>query len=102
MFETREGILKHCSKTRAAQLGDVAERFLTNRQTTLEAQLANRADEIAYSNHDIDDGLRARLLTIEPLRQVPLFRRHHDEVNDRYGKIKNGNASCREGVGKDG
>src|SRR3546814_19046252 len=63
MFETREGILKHCSKTRAAQLGDVAERFLTNRQTTLEAQLANRADEIAYSNHDTDDSLRARLQT---------------------------------------
>lgn len=87
MFETREGILKHCSKARAAQLGEVAERFLHNRQTTLEAQLANRADEIAYSNHDIDDGLRARLLTIEQLRQVTLFRRHHDEVIARYGQI---------------
>lgn len=87
MFETREGILKHCSKARAAELGDVAERFLTNRQPTLEAQLANRADEIAYNNHDIDDGLRARLLTIEQLRQVELFRRHHDEVLARYGNI---------------
>ncbi|WP_028007339.1 deoxyguanosinetriphosphate triphosphohydrolase [Solimonas flava] len=87
MFETREGILKHCSKARAAQLGEVAERFLTNRQTTLEAQLANRADEIAYNNHDIDDGLRARLLTIEQLRSVSLFRRHHDEVLARYGAI---------------
>ncbi|HET8880536.1 MAG TPA: deoxyguanosinetriphosphate triphosphohydrolase [Solimonas sp.] len=87
MFETREGILKHCSKARAERLGDVAERFLTNRQTTLEAQLANRADEIAYNNHDIDDGLRARLLTIEQLRQVALFRRHHDEVIARYGEI---------------
>ena len=87
MFETREGILKHCSRTRAAQLGDVAERFLKNRQTTLEAQLANRADEIAYNNHDIDDGIRARLLTIEQLREVALFRRHHDEVLGRYGNI---------------
>lgn len=87
MFETREGILKHCSKARAAQLGEVAERFLHNRQATLEAQLANRADEIAYSNHDIDDGLRARLLTIEQLRQVKLFRQHHDEVIARYGQI---------------
>ncbi len=87
MFETREGILKHCSKARAAQLGAVAERFLERRQTTLEAQLANRADEIAYNNHDIDDGLRARLLTIEQLRSVPLFRRHHDAVMARYGSI---------------
>ncbi|MFT4045097.1 MAG: deoxyguanosinetriphosphate triphosphohydrolase [Solimonas sp.] len=87
MFETREGILKHCSKERATTLGEVAERFLTDRQTTLEAQIANRADEIAYSNHDIDDGIRARLLTIEQLRAVSLFRRHHDEVLARYGAI---------------
>lgn len=87
MFETREGILKHCSNARAAQLGEVAERFIRNRQTTLEAQLANRADEIAYNNHDIDDGLRARLLTLEQLRQVALFRRHHDEVIARYGQV---------------
>ena len=86
MFETREGILKHCSKNRAMQLGEVAERFLKGRQTTLEAQLANRADEIAYNNHDIDDGLRARLLTIEQMRETSLFRRHHDEVLARYGK----------------
>ena len=87
MFETREGILKHCSKSRAHTLGEVAERFLLRRQTTLEAQLANRADEIAYNNHDIDDGLRARLLTIEQMREVALFRRHHDEVIQRYGDI---------------
>ena len=87
MFETREGILKQCSAARARRLGDVAERFLTRRQTTLEAQLANRADEIAYNNHDIDDGLRARLLTIEQMREVALFRRHHDEVMQRYGAI---------------
>ncbi|HEY1077242.1 MAG TPA: deoxyguanosinetriphosphate triphosphohydrolase [Fontimonas sp.] len=87
MFDTREGILKHCSAARARTLGDIGERFLKRQQPSLEAQLANRADEIAYNNHDIDDGLRARLLTIEQLRDVPLFRRHHDEVMARYGSI---------------
>ncbi|SFF23689.1 dGTPase [Fontimonas thermophila] len=87
MFDTREGILKHCSVARARTLGDVGERFLKRTQPSLEAQLANRADEIAYNNHDIDDGLRARLLTLEQLREVPLFRRHHDEVLKRYGSI---------------
>ncbi len=87
MFETREGILKHCSANRARALGDIGERFLRRTQPGLEAQLANRADEIAYNNHDIDDGLRARLLTLEQLREVPLFRRHHDEVLQRYGAI---------------
>ncbi|MFP5307014.1 MAG: deoxyguanosinetriphosphate triphosphohydrolase, partial [Gammaproteobacteria bacterium] len=86
-FDTREGILKHCSAARARRLGDVAERFLARTQPSLEAQLANRADEIAYSNHDIDDGLRARLLTLEQLREAPLFRRHHDDVLKRYGEI---------------
>ncbi|TJY58331.1 deoxyguanosinetriphosphate triphosphohydrolase [Sinimarinibacterium sp. CAU 1509] len=87
MFDTREGILKHCSATRARQLGDVGERFLQRTQPSLEAQLANRADEIAYNNHDIDDGIRANLLSFEQLREVPLFRRHHDEVLERYGDI---------------
>jgi dGTPase len=79
-FETREGILKHCSLKRARGLGDIGRRFIEKRQPGLEAQLANLADEIAYNNHDVDDGLRARLLSIEQLRQVPLFARHHDQV----------------------
>jgi len=79
-FETREGILKHCSKARAATLGAVAARFVSGGQPTLEAQVANLADEIAYNNHDIDDGIRAQLLTLEQLRAVPLVARHHDEV----------------------
>jgi len=83
-FETREGILKHCSKTRALTLGAVAQRFVTGGQPTLEAQVANLADEIAYNNHDIDDGIRAQLLTLEQLRAVPLFARHHDEVLRAY------------------
>ena len=77
-FETREGILKHCSPKNAALLGDVGRRFLEHKQPSLEAQIANVADEIAYNNHDIDDGLRAGLLSIEQLRSVPLFERHHD------------------------
>jgi dGTPase len=86
-FETREGILKHCSVKRARGLGDVGERFLKKRQPGLEAQLANAADEIAYNNHDIDDGLRARLLSVEQLRQVPLFARHHDQVLRAYSSL---------------
>jgi len=87
-FETREGILKHCSVTHAAQLGDVGERFLNRTQPSLEAQLANLADEIAYNNHDIDDGLRSGLLTIEQLQAVPIFERHFAEVTQRYPGIQ--------------
>ena len=75
-FETREGILKHCSADVAASLGDVGQRFLNNTQPSLEAQLANFADEIAYNNHDVDDGLRSELITLAQLLDVPLFRRH--------------------------
>ncbi len=79
-FETREGILKHCSRANAAQLGQLGERFLHRRQPGLEAQVANVADEIAYNNHDVDDGLRAGLLSIEQLRELPLFRAVHEGV----------------------
>lgn len=71
-FETREGILKHCSRAKAAELGELGKRFLERTQPSLEAQLANLADEIAYSSHDIDDGLRAGLLSIDQMRQAPL------------------------------
>ncbi len=86
-FETREGILKHCSVNNARQLGDVGERFLRREQPSLEAQIANLADEIAYNTHDLDDGLRAGLLTIEELREVPLFRRQHDIVMATYPEV---------------
>jgi dGTPase len=79
-FETREGILKHCSKRNARTLGELGERFLGRRQPGLEAQLANLADEIAYNNHDVDDGLRAGLLTEEELSEVELFREHYEHV----------------------
>jgi dGTPase len=76
-FETREGILKHCSRADARQLGELGERFLQRRQPGLEAQLANIADEIAYNNHDVDDGLRAGLITVEELMAVELFAGHY-------------------------
>ncbi len=84
-FETREGILKHCSLKNARKLGEIGERFIKRQQPNLEAQLANLADEIAYNNHDIDDGLRAELLSVEQMREVPLFRRHHDEALKAHG-----------------
>ena len=83
-YECREGILKHCSAANARLLGDVGERFLQRRQPGLEAQLANLADEIAYNNHDVDDGLRAGLLTLDQLREVDLVREQLEQVQARY------------------
>lgn len=84
MFETREGILKHCSKANARQLGDVGERFLRREHPGLEAQIADLSDAIAYNNHDVDDGLRAGLLSVEQLREQPLFAGALDEVQKLY------------------
>jgi len=86
-FETREGILKHCSVENAKTLGTVGRRFIERKQPSLEAQLANLADEIAYNNHDIDDGLRSGLLTIEQMMEINLFRFHAEEVKTRYPGI---------------
>jgi len=77
-FETREGVLKHCSRANAERLEaaepqGVAHRFLARAQPSLEAQLCNLADEIAYNAHDIDDGVRSGLITMEQLQAVPLF-----------------------------
>ena len=83
-FECREGILKHCSYNNAVLLGDVGERFIHRQQPGLEAQLANFADEIAYNNHDVEDGIRAGLISLEDLLEVPLFRRYHDQVHAKY------------------
>ncbi len=86
-FETREGILKHCQRDKAKALGELGQRFLANTQPGLEAQLANLADEIAYNHHDIDDGLRAGLITVEQLLDVALFRAQYDEVQRLYPDI---------------
>ncbi|GAB4508037.1 MAG: deoxyguanosinetriphosphate triphosphohydrolase [Sulfuricaulis sp.] len=86
-FETREGILKHCSLKNARDLGELGKRFLEKTQPGLEAQLVNIADEIAYNNHDVDDGLRSGLLTLEQLKPVALFASQYDEVLRRYPDI---------------
>lgn len=87
-YETREGILKHCPADKAAELGELGERFINRLQPGLEAQIANIADAIAYNNHDIDDGLRAGLLTIEQLRQVELFEDQFQVVNSAYPRLE--------------
>jgi len=86
-YECREGILKHCSAQNAHKLGDVARRFLERKQPGLEAQLANLADAIAYNNHDVDDGVRAGLITVDELRDVRMFSRFHDLVTKKYPDV---------------
>ena len=88
MFETREGILKHCSARNARELGDVGERFLRRTQPGLEAQLANIADAIAYNNHDVDDGFRAGLISLEQLREQALFETQYSEVRELYPELE--------------
>lgn len=83
-FETREGILKHCSLNNARQLGELGQRFIDRSQPSLEAQLTNLADEIAYNNHDIDDGLRSGLLTMAQMEEVELFARLRRQVEQQY------------------
>jgi dGTPase len=83
-FETREGILKHCSLNNARVLGELGQRFIDKTQPSLEAQLTNLADEIAYTNHDIDDGLRSGLLGMEQMMEVDLFARHRNAVEAQY------------------
>jgi dGTPase len=88
-FETREGILKHCAINNAKKLGDVGQRFINKTQPSLEAQLTDCADEIAYNNHDIDDGLRYGLITIDSLLKIELFREQYDIVNKQYSALDN-------------
>lgn len=87
MFETREGILKHCSLQNAKKLDAIGQRFIDKKQPTLEAQLANLADEIAYNNHDIDDGLRSGLLTTAQLEELDFYARHRHEVEQVFPGI---------------
>jgi dGTPase len=86
-FECREGILKHCSLRNARQLGELGERFIKRRQPSLEAQIANLADEIAYNNHDVDDGVRAGLIDVQSLCEVQLFRRQYEVVTAQYPQL---------------
>jgi dGTPase len=86
-FEAREGILKHCSLNNARLLGELGERFIKRTQPSLEAQLVDVSDSIAYNNHDVDDGLRSELLSVAELKEITLFREHCEEVERRYPNL---------------
>jgi len=91
-FETREGILKHCSLRNAHMLetqepGGVAARFLTKSQPSLEAQLCNIADEMAYNAHDIDDGVRSGLISMAQLEEVALFDDYRCQVQAEFTSL---------------
>ena len=88
-FETREGILKHCSNKNALKLGEVGKRFIQKKQPSLEAQLVNFADEIAYNHHDIDDGFRSGLLIFDQLQDVPFFKEIALKVKSESPSINN-------------
>ncbi len=83
-FESREGILKHCAIKNAKDLGDVGERFINKQQPSLEAQLTNLADEIAYNSHDVDDGLRSGLISLQQLREVEFLNSLYEDVEKKY------------------
>jgi len=86
-FETREGILKHCSLKNAKNLGFIGERFIKKQQPSLEAQLVNYADEIAYNSHDIDDGYRSGIIKFKKLMEVSLFKECAELVKKEYPSI---------------
>ncbi len=86
-YESREGILKHCSPHRAKELGELGERFINKQQPSLEAQLTNVADEIAYNNHDMDDGMRSGLITLEQLCEMSLFAEQYEFVIGHYKNL---------------
>lgn len=87
-FETREGILKHCSANNARALGELGRRFLERKQPGLEAQIANLADAIAYNNHDVDDGFRAGLISLEQLCEQTLFNEQYLAVRDKHPELE--------------
>jgi dGTPase len=92
-FETREGILKHCARRNAQAMeahepDGVAARFLKGTQPSLEAQLCNLADAIAYNAHDIDDGVRSGLLTLAQLQDVSLFARYHAQTLSEHPQLQ--------------
>ncbi|MDP3700181.1 MAG: deoxyguanosinetriphosphate triphosphohydrolase [Hylemonella sp.] len=99
-FETREGILKHCSRAHAEQLeaaepDGVGARFLKRTQPSLEAQLCNLADEIAYNAHDIDDGIRSGLITLEQLQSISLFDGYRQQAVREHPRLLEADAGRR-------
>ena len=93
-WEALEGLAKHngpiLEPTWALSEAHAAFDLDLDRWPSLEAQVAAVADDIAYDNHDIDDGLRAGLLDLEELIEVPIVRRHWDEIERRHPGLSTG------------
>lgn len=87
-WETREGILKHCSVRNARELGALGKRFLDRKSPGLEAQIVDMADSIAYNNHDVDDGVRAGLIGLSQLQEQRMFRQHFEIVKKKYAGLE--------------
>lgn len=99
-FETREGILKHCARRNALIIeaqepGGIAHRFLKGTEPSLEAQLCNLADAIAYNAHDIDDGVRSGLLTLSQMAEVPLFAHYKTLTLQQHPGLSEANKARR-------
>ncbi len=99
-FETREGILKHCARRNALIIeaqepGGIAHRFLNGTEPSLEAQLCNLADAIAYNAHDIDDGVRSGLLTLSQMAEVPLFAHYKTLTLQQHPGLSEANKARR-------
>jgi dGTPase len=92
-WETLEGLVKHNGPLDGALPGPIAsfdQRWPLDLHTWpgLEAQIAAIADDIAYVNHDIDDGLRAGLFTVDELAGAPLVGPYVAEISARYGTLE--------------
>ncbi len=85
--ETREGILKRCNKKTAEKLGEVAERFLVNKNGSLESQIVNFADEIAYNNHDLEDGIKSQKINFSEIQNLEIVAKFKEEIKKNNDQI---------------
>ncbi len=81
-WETREGIIKHHTSYDNPDKSLLRD-FLPGKSASVEAQIVNVADEIAYNNHDIDDGIESDLIKIEELMEIPLFKECYEKSRKR-------------------
>ncbi len=92
-WEVREGIIKHSSPY-DRPVGIINE-FIPGVVPTIEAQIINFADEIAYNNHDIDDGLKSGYLSLQQLRHIDLWQEMFVSVTARYPGLDEERAKCQ-------